>query len=281
MKTEERLKFARENKLCYNCLNGGHMAHRCGLRRTCSIPGCGKKHTKFLHPMGQSQADSNTDESGASVTQGNNGFVGGESENFSLSGAGGSRRVVLPIVPVIVKTPGSQLEVETHALLDSGSTHSFCSSELAEKLKIKGKPQTLSLTTLEKADSEMQVTTVSLEVHEAGGKNVVELPSVFTRPMLPIDLDNMAKSEDVRRWKHLKDIELPRVDAKKVMLLIGQDCPEALLPREIRKGGKGEPYATRTLLGWTLNGPLGGTRKPKATVTYTQTEQLDWQLEKS
>ena len=41
------------------------------------------------------------------------------------------------------------------------------------------------------------------------------------------------------------------------MLLIGQDNPDILLPREVRNGNRGEPYATRYLLGWTINGPLG------------------------
>lgn len=277
MKPEQRLTFAQEHKLCFNCLNPGHMVNRCGLHRTCSVPGCGRKHTKFLHLIEETSPRKRED---TRTTQGNNGFVGGESENFSLTGAGGQRRVVLPIVPVIVRAPGSQREIKTYALLDSGSTHSFCSSELADRLKLAGKPHILSLTTLEKADCETRVSIVSLEVQEPEGQNVVELPSVFTRPVLPIDLDNMAKPEDIQRWRHLRDISLPQVDTKKVMLLIGQDYPEALLPREIRKGEKGEPYATRTLLGWTLNGPLGGTSRSKASVNYAQTDRLDLQLEK-
>jgi hypothetical protein len=42
----------------------------------------------------------------------------------------------------------------------------------------------------------------------------------------------------------------------KVNLLIDQDVPQALVPLEVRKGGKREPYAVRTALGWTTNGPL-------------------------
>ena len=39
-----------------------------------------------------------------------------------------------------------------------------------------------------------------------------------------------------------------------VDLLIGQDHAEAFLPLEIRKGGPGEPFAVRSILGWCLNG---------------------------
>ena len=38
--------------------------------------------------------------------------------------------------------------------------------------------------------------------------------------------------------------------------MIGQDIPEALWPLELRKGKEGQPYATRTRLGWSLNGPV-------------------------
>ncbi|MPC45815.1 hypothetical protein E2C01_039521 [Portunus trituberculatus] len=37
--------------------------------------------------------------------------------------------------------------------------------------------------------------------------------------------------------------------------LIGQDTPEALLSLEVRSGN-GAPFATRTRLGWAINGPL-------------------------
>lgn len=40
-----------------------------------------------------------------------------------------------------------------------------------------------------------------------------------------------------------------------VGLLIGYDCPEALVPRRVITGGKGEPYAVQTDLGW---GVVGG-----------------------
>ncbi len=40
-------------------------------------------------------------------------------------------------------------------------------------------------------------------------------------------------------------------------LLIGQDVPEALIPRRVVTGEAGSPYAIQTSLGWTLNGPVG------------------------
>ena len=70
-------------------------------------------------------------------------------------------------------------------------------------------------------------------------------------------LDNcIASDSDFRKWSHLKDRLLPQVDESGVTILIGQDVPEALWPLEFLKGMEGQPYATRTRLGWPLNGPV-------------------------
>ena len=50
------------------------------------------------------------------------------------------------------------------------------------------------------------------------------------------------------------------------------DNPDALMPLEVRRGSKGAPYATKTVLGWTLNGPLGMTGKHKPTITFVQAD---------
>ena len=64
-------------------------------------------------------------------------------------------------------------------------------------------------------------------------------------------------------------------------LLIGQDNPDVLIPVAIKKGKPGDPYATKTLLGWSLNGPLGGTRQHAATTNFVQADQdLSNQLKK-
>ena len=42
-----------------------------------------------------------------------------------------------------------------------------------------------------------------------------------------------------------------------VGLLIGNDNPKALEPREIKQSRRKGPFAVRTVFGWTINGPLG------------------------
>ena len=89
-----------------------------------------------------------------------------------------------------------------------------------------------------------------------GKTSVIQLPKVYALPNLPTLESSIASASDAIQWPHLKDLRLPRVDKSDVSILIGQDVPEALWPLELRKGEEGQPYATRTRLGWSLNGPL-------------------------
>ena len=53
----------------------------------------------------------------------------------------------------------------------------------------------------------------------------------------------------------MNSVYLPTVNAE-IDLLIANDVPEALDPLEVKNSQHGGPYATRTRLGWAVNGPL-------------------------
>ena len=102
-----------------------------------------------------------------------------------------------------VKEPGRDYIIKTYAFLDSGSNVSFCSEELASHLGHSGHQTSLALTTMEKEDSKAITSVISLEVMDLEEENAVELPLVFTRPKLPVTVENGAQQEDVDRWPHL------------------------------------------------------------------------------
>ena len=174
-------------------------------------------------------------------------------------GAGGSigagnLRVALPIVPAKVRVLGRC--VKTCALLDTGSTNSFCSAALLKHLGITGIKQSLSLTTLGMKDSIVQTEKVRLQVMDIDEYNALDLPCVFMRAQLPVHIGNWAQSQDINLWPHLDGIDLPQVSIGEVSLLINQNTTAALTPFKVKIGASGAPYAVKTLLGWTLNGPL-------------------------
>ena len=173
----------------------------------------------------------------------------------NATGAGSSVSA-LPVLPVIVRNPYTMVEIQAYALLDSGSTNSFCSSELVTKLNVRGHSSMLTLSTLGAKHTLVNTASVGLEVVSIDKSAVLSLPEVFVRDKLPINLNNRAKPTEIQAWPHLKDITLSEANVSEVSLLIGQDCPEALVPEEVRRGEAGSPYAVRTVLGWTINGLL-------------------------
>ena len=66
----------------------------------------------------------------------------------------------------------------------------------------------------------------------------------------------MAMENEIKQWKHLQVIEYNTSKEDKVELVIGLDHPQLVMPREVRCGRDGEPYAVLTRLGWTINGPV-------------------------
>ena len=178
----------------------------------------------------------------------------------------------MPIVPVRVRAPRGRKFVDTYALLDTGSTATFCSEGLLRMLQVEGRAEQLVLTTLEMAKSPSTCQAVQLEVVNTDTNSVIRLDRVLSRPRLPLSLENRGTVEDASRWPHLRDIPLrsPR-NVDDVELLIGVDTPEALCPLKTISGSPGEPYATLTRLGWTLTGPVRKDAKERPQSFHTCT----------
>ena len=102
---------------------------------------------------------------------------------------------------------------------------------------------------------------------------------------MPVNRGNIPTEKDIEQWSHLKHIHLPQVEAG-IELLIGTNVPRALEPLEVVCSVNDGPYAIRTLLGWTVNGPLTGSsgeivnwEHPQITVNRVSVVNLDdlWQ----
>ena len=61
-----------------------------------------------------------------------------------------------------------------------------------------------------------------------------------------------------------------KIDAS-VGLLIGNNAPRALEPKEVKGQGNGL-YAVRTLLGWTINGPIGRINGSPACANFVRSD---------
>ena len=272
MTPDERMNVVLKKQMCFTCLAPGHVAKRCMNPSKCKR--CGKQHASILHEakweklkrsgkdkQSQQLPTSTENNEERDVPNGTGNYI---DSTYHIRG----NKVALPLIPVKVTSPESQITVETYALLDTGSNVTLCHDKLMSMLNAHGRQEKMTLTTLEKEKSEATVTVLSLQVSSHDGEQCISIPQVFSRPKLNLSSDNLVTELEVQRWPHLRDLPLHHAEIEDVTLLIGQDCPEALIPVATIPGSKGEPYAVKTLLGWTVSGPISKRAVPQMPASY-------------
>ncbi|VDP55986.1 unnamed protein product [Schistosoma margrebowiei] len=157
------------------------------------------------------------------------------------------------IVPVRLYGPKGCLE--TYALLDGGSDTSLVCEELINQLGIKGKETSIKVATVNGTTN-----CKCLEVFSLDERGCIKINKVYTTKKLLIDHAAPLNELQLKRWKHLKDITLPKLRSNFVGLLIGCDAPDAHRVLEQRLGDRKHPFAVRTHLGWMIIGPKGVSR---------------------
>lgn len=123
------------------------------------------------------------------------------------------------------------------------------------ELNLNGRKIDILLTTMGVQTTVRSHVVTGLEVCGLEGRNLIDIHKVFSQKTIPANKRNIPQQEDVDRWPHLEQVRIPRIDAE-IGLLIGTHVPRAMEPEEVIKSVNDGPYAVRTVLGWTVNGPL-------------------------
>lgn len=187
------------------------------------------------------------------VTEGEPGTaVGCALVTSGLTGAGG-HDCKLHIVPVQIKSKKSNHTVVTYAFLDQGSTAVFCTVNLMNKLNLSGKRTRILLRTMGQEKVVNSCVVTGLEVAGLDRETYCDLPNTYTQECIPVHKGNIPCQRDLQRWPHLGDVHLPEIDSE-----VELNVPKALEPLQVIRSVDDGPYAIKTILGWTVNGPLGG-----------------------
>ena len=243
----ERLDYVKQNRLCFLCLQSGHGSNDCEKKYRCTVEGCGKKHSKFIHTNPARTSQNNL---GYGSEQDRSDHTETSDQGSSGNNNGTQTNVYLPIIPV--KLPDGHIY---HALLDSGSTNSFCSSNLASKLKLKPQPANIQIDTLSHSSKINKF--VTCELQSCDGSNRATLNNLLVVPDIPAR--NPRTTINLADYPYLSDLPLDHATQHiKADLLIGNDHADLLLPLDIRSNpdGGNHPYATLSYFGWALAGPV-------------------------
>ncbi|XP_078371484.1 uncharacterized protein LOC144655144 [Oculina patagonica] len=248
---QDRIQFLVSKHLCFGCLSADHTARACPEKKTCTVANCGKKHLTILHTNTASRnRPTDTPSTGTSPTE-ESARVRNAMINLPRS------KIGMAVVPVKVWSKSSRTQAMTYAFLDSGSSSSFCTESLMKQLGVSGSRTQISLTTLEKKNSLLDSFVVKdLVISDLDENVLIDLPALYTRPEIPISKGDIPTQRDIEQWPHLCGVHLPEVNAE-IGLLIACDVPTVFDPLEVKHSEDGGPYASRTCIGWVVNGPLG------------------------
>ena len=246
----ERITFMRQNRLCDNCCKKGHISRYCYKDKMCTVEGCRMKHHTLLHQernrASRATSGGQPGTGTASITQKTVAMTS------TMQSGGDSSKVFLNIVPVRV-TAGNN-SVDTLAFLDQGSTTTLCKDCLLDKLEVRGEKASYAITTINQTTEWHSGRKAEMSVSSVLGGDAIDLRNVYCVESLPIYPNPPVTEEELQEWPHLKGINIPTTENEEVMLLIGVDHSEAFWTLDERHGEKSQPYAIKTVLGWSLIG---------------------------
>ena len=183
---QDRYKFVIQKKLCFACLQPGHRADRCSRTDCCRKEKCNKRHTTLLHPP---PPPPTSDKKPTSSESAECAFVG-FSENKTND-------VMLSIVPVKVRASSGGNFVKTYALLDPGSTTTFCSIDLLNELNVTGRYVQLTTTTISNRNVATNAQLIqNVEVCDFNENEYVVLSQCFSLKSLPISKNEIPTKLD-------------------------------------------------------------------------------------
>lgn len=268
----ERKNFIHKNGCCFGCLRRGHLFKDCRRRRTCRI--CKGTHPTVLHrhsPLKEKESPClSTEQSEAESC------VKPVKVNArQVHEKDRTQRTGLAIIPVKIRASNGQL-IPTYAFLDSGSTASFCTTSLFEKLDLQNiVPTQLSVSTvLGEGNKVSSLRVTGIEICDPDENNFISLPPVYTLEKIPVSVEDITTKEELECWPHLQSIDLPKFDVE-IGLMIGSNVPEAMEPWElIHSPYQGGPFAFRTKLGWIVCGHVQNPNETRVRVNRIKVDDV-------
>lgn len=84
----------------------------------------------------------------------------------------------------------------------------------------------------------------------------IPLPDTYSKEFIPANRGHIPTPNTAKAWPHLEHIsdEIAPLQSCDVGLLIGYNCPQALVSRQVVAGEEHQPFALKTDLGWSVIG---------------------------
>ena len=282
----DKMAFINTNRLCFRCAKHRGLAKDCRSRIICEI--CGKQHATVLHNPEHSGNPSTNKPSAAAVTDTSakvklsadnpnetstsKDTASRNSTTKKVKCSSTKRTTYSKVVPVYISAGGREKLV--YALMDNGSDSTYIDKQVAKEINATGATEDVQMVTMNAVTDEKLMLYPDLTVRGYMTNNTTMLDA-YEKDAINCSTEQIPTYDKCLKLPHLQKVAKhlsPLLDIP-IGLLIGADCPQAIYYEESVKGPDNEPFAAKTMFGWTLCG--GKSRTPTARKCYmTQTSEL-------
>ena len=245
MSPEERHVNVKALGLWFICLSQNHLLKDCLSKSTCRINYCNQRHNTLLHREKTALKSNSVNLCNKQQARANDEF-----EVFTTKVDCSAR------VQVVQVTVHSLSQKQTlYALLDSGSTSSFMSPQLAKMLEVK--PMETSDVIIRGFNSQKNhsTKTVQIQFSDANDSERFNCQNILVIEDFQLPKLKEHPTDIVRVYPHLNEITLTTLADLQFEVLIGSNLYSLIVARSVKEGPPNAPTAVETKLGWSIAGP--------------------------
>ena len=261
---EERRRVLRTTGRCYICLRKGHVSRTCRARGRCQQCS-GRHHTSICgrpesSPRGGSPRFQSRNES-AALNPSATPFTGTPTSSTACCCTGKTIAVLMQTAQATVfdpANPGRRKKVAV--LFDSGSQHSYVTTEVKDFLDLKGKGRRLMSIMTFGATKKEPLPCEQVEIGICGLRGPGQVLAAFTVPLICEPIRHSPVQTSICKLPELSDLQLADPSCTGSLqpdVLIGLDHYWKFFTGEMIYTSEG-PVAMKTRLGWVISGPMAG-----------------------
>ncbi|GBP02981.1 hypothetical protein EVAR_69129_1 [Eumeta japonica] len=246
---QRKWDVVKKNNLCRLCLNK-HKG-KCFVKKECGANGCKIKHHRLLHNYNDESDPVHIKQN--TTMQSNN--TSSEMIN-SHSTTQQTQSKIFRILPIRLHKKNGF--INTYAFLDEGSSVSLIEKEVFDLLDIDSVEQSLCLkwtgNTTRQENSSLKA---SIDISNVYNGDTFKLKSVYTVKNLGLPRQTLNMEDMVAKHPYLQGLPIQSYKNIRPSILIGLNNWSVAVPLKIREGPWNQPIATKTRLGWSIQGNSG------------------------
>ena len=144
--------------------------------------------------------------------------------------------------------------MKVNALLDSGSDSTLVTKTIADKLKLEGKSQTLTMSNAVCSSTKTISKLVNFHIFSPSHPSKIPISNEWVVENLDLPRFKINKNTIKKEWKHFQDLPIEVDNSKEISILIGADFPHLHLSRSVRIGIRDRTHSYFKTSGMGVNG---------------------------